>query len=37
MKARMAELEAEKAQVMAELATMSCPTTVALHPNLPGS
>jgi site-specific DNA recombinase len=35
MKARMAQLEAEKAQVTAELATMSAPAPVALHPNLP--
>jgi site-specific DNA recombinase len=35
MKVRMAQLEAEKAQVLAELATMSAPAPVALHPNLP--
>ena len=35
MKERMAALEAEKAQLVAELAAKPEPTPVALHPNLP--
>ena len=35
MKDRMAALEAEKAQLTAELATRPDTTPVALHPNLP--